>query len=212
MSKLKIFVCAHKADPNTRNDAVYQPIHAGKALHEDVDLGFPGDDTGDNISAKNEEWCELTALYWVWKNSLDYDYVGLASYRRYLDMDVNDGNVDEIMAGVDIATAKWECKPTSLGRDLALGISREAYAIFADTFLSMHPEASDAFIDHFCRSNSIPHYQLFLCRRDILNEYANSCFLYFLRLKRGCCEVHMPGNAEQLHISANTFWDSLSGI
>ncbi len=52
---------------------------------------------GDNISGKNVNYCELTALYWMWKNRLEDDaatsadaYYGLAHYRRMLDITEED--------------------------------------------------------------------------------------------------------------------------
>ena len=78
---LRILVAAHKPYWMP-DDPVYLPIYVGKALHPARDLGWQGDDTGDNISAKNANYCELTALYWAWKN-LDADAVGLVHYRRY---------------------------------------------------------------------------------------------------------------------------------
>ena len=81
--RIKILVACHKADPNIRQDDIYMPIQVGKALHPDLDLGFQCDNTGDNISEKNGTYCELTALYWAWKNLKDVDYIGLCHYRRY---------------------------------------------------------------------------------------------------------------------------------
>ena len=51
-----------------------------------VDLWILWDDTGDNISDKNNNYAELTAQYWVWKNYdlRDVDYVWLCHYRRYM--------------------------------------------------------------------------------------------------------------------------------
>ena len=60
MEKIKILVACHKQAEVFKNN-VYLPIHVGKALHKDVDLGFQGDDTGENISRLNPLYCELTA-------------------------------------------------------------------------------------------------------------------------------------------------------
>ena len=76
---IKILVATHKPYWMP-NDDVYLPIHVGKAGKKDI--GFIGDDTGDNISNKNANYCELTGMYWAWKN-LQADYIGLCHYRRY---------------------------------------------------------------------------------------------------------------------------------
>ena len=80
-AKLKIFVCTHKPFYMFKDD-ILKPIHVGKQL-SNLNLGYDGDDTGDHISYKNENYCELTALYWIWKNCKDYDIVGLCHYRRF---------------------------------------------------------------------------------------------------------------------------------
>ena len=61
------------------------PIQVGKAL-TDTRIAEVCDDTGDNISAKNTDYSEGTALYWIWKNTSGQDYVGLFHYRRQMVM------------------------------------------------------------------------------------------------------------------------------
>ncbi len=78
---IRILVAIHK-NHWVPSDEMYLPIFAGKAI-SDAKLKYPGDDSGDNISAKNNKYSELTALYWAWKN-LTADAIGLVHYRRYL--------------------------------------------------------------------------------------------------------------------------------
>lgn len=80
---VKILVCCHKPDVMV-NKAPYYPIHVGKAK-SNYDISIPGDNTGDNISEKNGSYCELTGMYWAWKNLKDIDVIGLCHYRRYFD-------------------------------------------------------------------------------------------------------------------------------
>lgn len=61
----------------------YKPIYVGSKNFEIASDAFR-DDKGDSIAEKNPNYCELTALYWFWKNcDSKYDYVGLCHYRRY---------------------------------------------------------------------------------------------------------------------------------
>ena len=89
----KIMVCCHKACELPQNDeGLFLPIHVGAAI-SDLDLKMQRDDQVlgqpcDNISAKNKSYCELTALYWAWKNIKkvypNLEYIGLCHYRRFL--------------------------------------------------------------------------------------------------------------------------------
>ncbi|WP_028226694.1 DUF4422 domain-containing protein [Paraburkholderia ferrariae] len=83
-SHAHIYVCQHKPVPATVSDSCFHPIQVG-AARSLVDLGLMRDDTGDNISLKNGTFCELTAVYWAWKNDRDAKWVGLMHYRRFLD-------------------------------------------------------------------------------------------------------------------------------
>ncbi len=76
---IKILVATHKKY-NMPKESMYLPIHVG--CEGKKDLRYIGDNTGDNISFRNPNYCELTGLYWAWKN-LKYDYIGLCHYRRY---------------------------------------------------------------------------------------------------------------------------------
>lgn len=88
---IKILVATHKQSW-VPEDSVYMPIQVGAALHEN--FGYTRDDNGENISLKNPNYCELTGLYWAWKN-LSCDYVGLCHYRRYFGHKVYTNNVDK---------------------------------------------------------------------------------------------------------------------
>ena len=77
---MKIFVATHKKVDSFPKDNIYIPLQVGAALHDKL-YDFT-DDTGNNISEKNPNYCELTGYYWIWKNYTD-DVVGLIHYRRY---------------------------------------------------------------------------------------------------------------------------------
>ena len=84
--EITIIIATHKSY-QMPDDSMYLPLHVGAegkkdAEGNDLDLGYVKDNTGENISILNPSFCELTGLYWAWKN-LDADYIGLAHYRRH---------------------------------------------------------------------------------------------------------------------------------
>ena len=111
MKNIKIYIAAHKKTELPQKDG-YIPLQVGAALHDD--LGYLKDDVGDNISSKNPNFCELTGLYYIWKNE-KADIVGLSHYRRYffknpfrinLNSVLNIKDIDKLMNKYDIILPK----------------------------------------------------------------------------------------------------------
>ena len=82
MKDVKIIVATHKKY-QMPEDKIYLPLHVGAEGKESI--GYEKDNKKDNISKKNPFFCELTGMYWAWKN-LKADYIGLVHYRRYFSM------------------------------------------------------------------------------------------------------------------------------
>ncbi|MCC8106385.1 MAG: DUF4422 domain-containing protein [Clostridiales bacterium] len=84
--KIVIVVATHKKYDMPK-DKMYFPLHVGAEGKKDkhgkaLELGYPKDNEGDNISYKNPCFGSQTGLYWAWKH-IDADYIGLVHYRRY---------------------------------------------------------------------------------------------------------------------------------
>ena len=106
-TKIKLLVCYHKPY-ELLHDEILMPIHVGRALaRKRMNTESPeyrwllekmaGDDTGDNISDKNDSYNELTSLYWAWKNYNELgnpDYIGMMHYRRHFIF--HEGSIDVV--------------------------------------------------------------------------------------------------------------------
>lgn len=75
----RIYIMTHKQFEVPQVEG-YIPLHVGK--ESKADLGYLCDNSGNHISEKNSSFCELTGLYWMWKN-VQCDIIGLCHYRRY---------------------------------------------------------------------------------------------------------------------------------
>ena len=80
---IKILVATHK-QYWMPEDAVYMPIHVGR--EGKADIGYTGDHTGDNISSKNANYCELTGLYFQMDQNLFIQMVELMHQKFILNM------------------------------------------------------------------------------------------------------------------------------
>ncbi len=90
-SQIQMYVVTNHADRikgDLKINPAEIPIQAGAALTP-YRSGILTDDTGDNISERNSEYSECSALYWIWKNAKASKYIGISHYRRRLKVDDN---------------------------------------------------------------------------------------------------------------------------
>lgn len=192
MKKIEIYVAAHKDYIFPKID-IYKPIHVGKELSS-LDLNIMTDNVGDNISSLNKSFCELTALYWMWKNS-DADILGLVHYRRHFSgsfkfdkesvfdlADLKFGNgVNVIVANTERfykkTTKKFFIKQKkyySVEEQFSLNHSSEDWRKLRETILVNYPEYIKSF-DYISNSNSgISLYNMFIADKifvDMYNEW-----------------------------------------
>lgn len=78
MKKLTMYTVTHK--PLSFLPDGRTPIFVGPGENT---KGYLTDGTGENISARNKYYSELTAMYWIWKNDRTSDWVSLEHYRRF---------------------------------------------------------------------------------------------------------------------------------
>ena len=78
MGELTMYTVTHI--PMTRVPAGRTPIFVGGGQNP---AGWLTDGTGDHIASRNPFYCELTALYWIWKNDHTSRYVSIEHYRRF---------------------------------------------------------------------------------------------------------------------------------
>lgn len=94
--KVKIFISYHDEHPLIKSE-ILTPIQTGCSSAVKLFDGMLCDNTGDNISAANDRYCELSAQYWVGTHLSELgnpDYIGFMHYRRHFIFDDWKGNPD----------------------------------------------------------------------------------------------------------------------
>ena len=118
------------------------PIQVGAALTDKI--MYPvRDSVGEgNISHKNRQYCELTGIYWAWKN--DYaDYIGFSHYRRRFQL--NDRQIEKIIdGGIDVVVTEPIINFDSVKQQYAKDHHAEDWHIFMQAIHELTPEYAQA--------------------------------------------------------------------
>ena len=183
MGGLKIIVAAHKPYWMPEEPA-YLPLQVGAAGKPGI--GFRRDDEGENISARNANWCELTGLYWAWKN-LKADAVGLVHYRRHFQGERGIATGAEIAALLEKADAVLPRK-----RNYFIETTRSQYVhahhaedldVTRAILVERHPEYVKAF-DAAMASTKGHRFNMFVMRRPQFDAYCTWLFDVLFELER----------------------------
>ena len=193
-NEIKILVCYHK-DDYCCNKEPYLPIQVGKE-NTLLNLKLQGDNTGDNISSKNSNYCELTALYWAWKNMENIKYVGLCHYRRYFYLAhkvfnygqfivssnknlverTNFQYLSNILSKYDIVLSNPFYLTTSVKDNYCINHYRKDYEIIKDIIRKDYPDYFDDFIEFMEHNNSYSGLNMFICKKNLMDQYCEWLF------------------------------------
>lgn len=174
---VRVFSAQHVADKAGRLltlPSFVTPIQVGAALTKEKVCELT-DDMGENISALNADFSECTALYYIWKNVKDADYVGLFHYARY--MDVTEADLMKLnKAGVDIIVTT----PMLVGAPIKdffcpRYIPKQDWELMERFIIKNYPEYEDTLKEYnkvFC----YPGANLSIMRKEIFDEYCTFAF------------------------------------
>lgn len=164
------------------------PIQVGAQLTDirtaeltDYTVGS-GSDAADSISSKNGNYCELTAIYWIWKNRLCSrpedavfrEYYGLFHYRRILD--ISDEDLRRMKSGdIDVLLQYPTLHEPDISEHHARYMKEEDWAAMIQALRELQPEYADAF-PKILSQKYFYNYNLIVAKRQVLADYCEWLF------------------------------------
>lgn len=197
-----MYVVTHKALPSEllkKFPEGYKIIHAGHALGKE--FGYPGDDTGENISDLNPYINEMTALYWMWKNTSN-TIVGLSHYRRFFTANnknfLTSTEASDILKNHDIIVGNFYVHSAPSQEILAsheimgeLANSKDwssfAARIIRKNLMRTHPDYLDIF-DYKMNLPTAYLKNMFVARRPVFDAYCEWLFSFIVDSTREVLE------------------------
>lgn len=190
---VKILVGYHKPAYLLKSD-VLVPIHLGRALateaskdgvmsEEDYQWmldNMIGDDTGDNTSDLNRYFCEMTGIYWAWKNYDKLgnpDYIGFMHYRSLFRFQRVKSSLDNIIQ--DFAIDKPHILDSLSDCDLITYNKVPQMYEQTKTYERLKESLDDGLhgaLDGFIEENCVRWKNMFIMKKDDFFHYCNFIF------------------------------------
>ena len=180
MMLLKIIVAVHKEYDIPKED-IYLPVFVGASLNE-CNLPYQRDNEGENISNKNRSFCELTGLYWTYKN-YQADYLGLCHYRRYFDLK----NLDIEQCQI-VLPKKRHYYIETVYDQFGHAHGFQALDIVREIIEKDHQDYLSCF-DACMKKRSLHIYNMFIMKYDIFLKYCDFIFDVLFKLEKQMGDV-----------------------
>lgn len=165
------------------------PIQAGAALTAER-VASLCDNTGNNISEKNGNYSELTALYWIAQNA-SAEYLGLFHYRRVLDI----GEKDLLRLkenDIDVLLPYPTIHFPNISEHHRRYLKEADWKAMMTALKELAPEYAAA-VPKMFTGKYFYNYNMFLAKEEILKEYCNWLFPILQRTE----ELSVPAGCER---------------
>ena len=186
---MAIYIAAHKAFA-VPPEPGYVPLQVGAEGKES--LGYTPDNTGEHISAKNPHYCELTGVYWIWKNTAD-EYKGLVHYRRYFRGEkgrLTETEVKDLLSRYDVVLPRPEYLRESAYEEFCLHSGYEKDLVSLRRAVEMVDSAVLPAYDRVMGGNRLSLYNMLITSGE---EYDAYCAWLFAVLEELEKTVDMTG-------------------
>jgi len=181
--KIRIYAMTHKKF-DVPKDSMYQPLHVGHAVADD--LGYPGDDVGENISHLNCYYSELTGHYWLWKNCKDVDYIGTCHYRRYLineqEKVLTKYEYEHLLKNYDLVTTKRVILNNSYHYGFSANHNIKALDCTGEVIRDLYPEYYDTYLT-LVQGNETYFGNMFVTSKQLFDKYCEWLFSIFAEVE-----------------------------
>lgn len=181
MSKITLYVVTHKKIERK----IPERTVIGVGENKDIEGADLYDNTGDNISERNVFYCELTALYWIWKNDLS-DIIGLEHYRRqfYNNKVIMDKRtVQKLLEKNDVIVPNKCNLVQSVYHNYAKEHFEQDLLITQKIISEKYPEYIDGFYQ-LKRTNKMYMCNMFIAKREFVDNYCKWLFDILFELER----------------------------
>ena len=154
--------------------------------------GYLRDNIGNHISGKNANYCELTGLYWIWKNT-DDSYKGLVHYRRYFGRNNLSNKISDIcsyeyllncLKSVDIVLPYVEYFKQNAKEEILLHCcTEEIFDKLRQIIETKYPDYIETY-DRYFNENKASLFNMLFCKREIFDAYCEWLFSILFVLEK----------------------------